>query len=83
MNLLRFFIRDRGQTPMFKRPAPPAPVAALDPRKFDALGDDLSPLTKRVRRDVIAARKAEKTAALERVAEARRITKNLNQGAHQ
>ena len=74
---------------LFGRPVRPAsPVAlpveaAVDTRRFDALGKDLSPLTKRVRREVIAARKAEKTAALARVAAARRATKNSNQGATQ
>lgn len=57
--------------------------AALDPRKFDALGNDLSALTKRVRREVINARKAEKTAALARVAAARIAIRNSNKGANQ
>lgn len=79
MNLRWLF----GRTVQPAAPIAPPARAALDPRKFDALGDDLSPLTKRVRREVIAARKAEKTAALARVAAARLTAKNSNQGAHQ
>lgn len=76
----RFFTHaHRAREPV----AVPIARAELDPRKFDVLGNDLSPLTKRVRRGVIAARKADKTAALERVAAARRATKNLNHGATQ
>jgi hypothetical protein len=50
---------------LFRRAkAAPVVVPAIDPRRFDALGNDLSALTKRVRREVIAARKAEITEAL-------------------